>query len=148
MIFSALSKMRHHDQREVCSKHLRKLAVAVVRYSQEHNNQLPSATNWCDAIKDKIYSDDGNAERSFKCPAGDSTSLCHYAFNARLSGMAVTNIAPQTVMLFETTGGWNVNGGAELMTPTVRHEVTWVGFADGSIMQLSASRLRELRWGP
>ncbi|MDQ6631373.1 MAG: hypothetical protein M3Y82_06405, partial [Verrucomicrobiota bacterium] len=110
IISSALAKMRESSQRELCLKNSSKLASAVWLYAKEHNHQFPPAKSWCDAINAHVSSDKG-----FKCPAGDSKKPCHYAFNSKLDGLITTNVDPKTVMLFETIGGWNVNGGKELM---------------------------------
>ncbi len=51
---------------------------------------------------------------------------------------AATHSAPDVVLLFESTGGWNQSGGAELLT-TKHHEgkgcnVLFVGGAGGDIV--------------
>jgi hypothetical protein len=59
-------------------------------------------------------------------------------------------INPQTVLFFETENGqWNLSGGPELLLPRPRVGGVYViGFADGSVQQVTASRLGSLRWDP
>jgi len=52
-------------------------------------------------------------------------------------------------MIFESDGGWNANGGPELMIGKSRHSrVFLVAFADGSVQRLRESQLNTLRWDP
>jgi len=46
-----------------------------------------------------------------KCPTGVE-GRCHYAMNPHCE----PNSPPDTVLLFETEGGWNKHGGPELFT--------------------------------
>ena len=109
-----------------------------------NTNQFPSAATWCDAIKADVGS-----EKVFKCPAANPGSRCDYAFNAKLDGLDAGKIAPDTVMIFESDGGWNANGGPELLIGKSRHaQVLVVALADGSVQQLRESRLKTLRWDP
>ena len=86
----------------------------------------------------------------FKCPAADSTSRCDYAFNSKLGGMDVSKVNPQTVMIFESDGGWNANGGSELLPAKARHlrKFYVVAFVDGHVEAVTQSRLNTLRWDP
>ena len=65
--------------------------------------------------------------------------------------MDESKIDPQTVMIFESDGGWNASGGPELMISRARHErgrVFVVAFADGSVQEVPESQLGTLRWDP
>ena len=63
--------------------------------------------------------------------------------------MDESKVSPQTVMIFESDGGWNANGGPELMIGKSRHSrVFLVAFADGSVQRLRESQLNTLRWDP
>jgi prepilin-type processing-associated H-X9-DG protein len=85
----------------------------------------------------------------FRCVLADSSNRCNYAFNSKLDGLELGKIDPQTVMIFESDTGWNANGGSELMIGKPRHARMFVvAFADGSVQQLSQSRLNTLRWDP
>jgi hypothetical protein len=144
MLLPAFAKAKSKAQTVACVNNMKQIALAVKIYSGDNNDQLPPAATWCDAIHTEVGTD-----RVFKCPAGEKAERSHYAFNAKLGGLNETNIAPNTVMIFETRGGWNVNGGRELMLTTPRHDRRFVvALADGSVQQLYESQLGSLRWDP
>lgn len=144
MLLPALSAAKERAQTINCVSNEKQLALAVRIYEGDHTNQLPPSATWCDAIKTDVGS-----ERPFKCPAADPASQCDYAFNAALGGMDESKVDPSTVMIFESNGGWNANGGPELMV--FRHErdrKSVVAFADGSVQEIRQSQLSTLRWNP
>jgi len=144
MLLPALAAAKQKAQMINCVVNEKQLALAVRIYSRDHTNQFPPAATWCDAIKVDVGS-----ERVFKCVAANSSSRCDYAFNAKLGGMETGKAAPDTVMIFESDGGWNANGGPEQMIGKPRHAGLFVvAFADGSVQQLRASQLNTLRWDP
>jgi hypothetical protein len=144
MLLPALAAAKQKAQEINCVNNEKELALAVRIYSGEHNNQLPHAATWCDDIKAAAGSD-----KVFKCPAAEAGSRCDYAFNAKLDGMDASKINPQTVMIFESDGGWDANGGAELMIGKPRHARMFVvAFADGGVQQLREAQLGALRWDP
>jgi len=144
MMLPALAAAKQKAQLINCVNNEKQLALAIRMYSGDNKDKFPPAATWCDAIK--TYA---GTERVFKCPAENSSSRCDYAFNAKLDGMDASKINPQTVMIFESVGGWNANGGSELMIGKPRHaRMVVVALADGSVQQLSESRLNTLRWDP
>lgn len=145
MLLPALAKAKQKAQTINCVNNMKQLALAVRIYSGDNKDQFPPAATWCDAIQSKAGS-----ERIFQCPAADDKAQrCHYAFNARLAGLDVSKVAPDTVLIFETGGGWNLSGGPELMLDHSRHgRVFVVALADGSVQQINESRLNTLRWDP
>ncbi len=144
MLLPALATAKNRAQTIVCVNNVKQLALAVRIHSADHTNHFPSASSWCDAIKPYAGS-----ERVFKCPDGDVGQRCHYAFNAKLDGIEDNQVNSQTVLLFETEGGWNVSGGRELMLSGSRHQrKVVVAFADGSVRQLRMDELAGLRWDP
>jgi len=143
MMLPALAVAKQKAQEINCVNNEKQLALAVLIYSSGHANHLPPAATWCDAI--------GGSPTIFKCPAANSSSRCDYAFNAKLGGLDESKINPQTVMIFESNGGWNASGGAELLPANARHErgrVFVVAFADGHVESVAQSRLNLLRWDP
>jgi len=127
-----------------CVNNLKQLGLAVRLYANDNKDQFPLAAKWCDAIQTDV----GGNTTIFQCP-GAPGPRCTYAFNAKISGMDVGKINPNTVMIFETQGGWNLNGGAELMIRKPRHGNRFtVCLADGSVQQITASQLSELNWEP
>jgi hypothetical protein len=144
MLLPALAAAKQKAQEITCVNNEKQLAMAVRIYSGDNGNHFPPAATWCDAIKTSVGS-----EKVFKCPAANSDSRCDYAFNAKLDGMDESKVDPRTVMIFEADGGWNANGGPELMIVKPRHARMFVvAFADGSVQQLRESQINTLRWNP
>jgi hypothetical protein len=144
MLLPALAAAKQKAEAINCVNNEKQLALAVRMYSDDHTNQLPSAATWCDAIKDTV-----GTQIIFRCAAANSSGRCDYAFNIKLDGMDESKIAPNTVMIFESDGGWNANGGPERMISKPRHaRVFVVAFVDGSVQQLQESQLSALRWDP
>ena len=111
-------------------------------YADDHQDTLPPAASWCDAIQRDVYK-----PTVFQCRADKSSARSSYAFNAQLGGRKIDEVNPQTVMIFECPGGWNVSGGASKMI--TRHQGNYVVcYVDGSVEQVSPARLSQLRWNP
>ena len=144
MLLPALAAAKQKAQAINCVNNEKQLALAVKIYSGDHTNHFPPAGTWSDAIK--TYA---GSEKIFHCPAAPSSNRCDYAFNAKLDGLDSANVNPGTVLIFEAAGGWNANGGSELLPDRPRHRrVVVVAFADGSVHQLKESELSTLRWDP
>jgi hypothetical protein len=145
MMLPALAAAKQKAEAINCVNNEKELAWAIKLYSVNSTNHFPPAATWCDAIKAKV----SVSEKEFKCPAADSSRRCDYAFNAKLDGMDASKINPQTVMIFESDGGWNANGGSELMIGKPRHaRIFVVALADGSVRQVRETQLNTLRWDP
>jgi hypothetical protein len=144
MLLPALAAAKQKALDISCVNNEKQLALAVRIYAGSHNDQFPHAATWCDDIKADV-----GLEKVFKCPAVVAGGRCDYAFNAKLDGLDENKVAPQTVMIFEAEGGWNANGGADLMITQPRHARLFVvAYADGSVQQLKESQLSTLRWDP
>jgi prepilin-type processing-associated H-X9-DG protein len=148
-IFAALllppfAKAKQKAQTIQCVGNVKQLSIAMRIYAADNQNHYPAATNWCDTLRSHA-----GMTNVFHCPADFSGGRCSYAFNAQLAEAEVDKVAPGTVMIFEANGGWNVSGGEALMLATPRHgHLMVVGFADGHVEQLPASRLSQLQWNP
>ena len=145
MLLPALAAA-HEKAREInCVNNEKQLALAIRIYSGDNKDKFPPAATWCDAIQPET----GGNKQLFRCPAVNSPSRCDYAFNTKLDGLDESKVSPQTVMIFESDGGWDANGGPELMIGKSRHARMFVvAFADGSVQQLRESQLATLRWDP
>ncbi len=139
--FASASKKAQTIQ---CVNKVKQLGLAVRIYANDNEDKFPAAATWCDDIKLAVGTD-----KVYQCNAGDAGQRSHYAFNARLSGLDSSKVDPTTVMIYEVEGGWNVSGGSALLKRPSRHRPTYViGFADGSVQQMSEARLSSLRWDP
>ena len=91
------------------------LAEELEKYAQNHGGYLPNADNWCDVLMKQ------NPEltvENFRHPQVDFLKLkgeYHIAFNRNLSGKLFADISPDTVLLFEADGDWNLNGTSPLL---------------------------------
>jgi hypothetical protein len=145
LLLPALAQAKSKAQTINCVNNLKQLSIAIKIYSRDNNDKFPSAANWCDAINTTVGS-----PRVFQCP--DNLSLrCAYAYNKKVSGMEEGKVDPQTVVLFESNLGWNGAGGPNDVAMRHRrqsNQLVIVGFADGSVQQIPASRLSTLRWEP
>lgn len=143
LLLPALARAKSKAQTINCVSNMKQVALAIRIYSNDHTNTFPPAATWCDAIQFELGS-----PKPFRCNADTSSQRCSYGFNAKLDGLKEDKIDPQTVMIFECKGGWNVTGGrAEMIS---RHQGAYtVGLADGSVQQIrGVANLSKLRWDP
>jgi prepilin-type processing-associated H-X9-DG protein len=143
LLLPALAKVRHRADTYNCSNNAQKVALAVRLYAEENDGKCPPAVNWCDAIANNLPGPD-----TFKCPQrrGEQSG---FGFNAKLAGRTLSSIPPDTVMIFESPGGWNFTGGPDDVIANPPHgRGYYFGFADGSVRQVSGNELPQLRWEP
>jgi hypothetical protein len=126
---------------EECASHLQQLAKAVRSYSNDNNDRFPTAT-WCDAIQSGL-----SDLTAFQCPSRPGLRS-GYAMNAAVLGKVRYEVAPDTVLLFESEQGWNALGNASAMIPASRHGSISVAFADGTVRSINPDNLSTLRWMP
>jgi len=146
MLLPALAAAKDRAQEISCLNNEKQLANAVRMYASDNKDQFPPSATWCDAIQSYVGSG-----KVFQCPAGDPSQRCHYAYNAKLGGLDGSKANPNTVLFYETEGGWNVSGGPELMLSHARHghgRIFIIAFVDGHVETMSGSQLNTLRWDP
>lgn len=141
MLLPALSSARAQARAVACQSNVKQLELALIMYADSNKSTLPKAANWCDAVMQYVGS-----PQTFQCQADPDHPRSSYAFNAKLSGVRIDRLSPDTVMLFECQGGWNKSGGAGQMVK--RHRRYMVGFVDGSVRQVEEEQLSTLRWEP
>jgi prepilin-type processing-associated H-X9-DG protein len=146
MLLPALSRAKQKAQGIRCMNNIKQLSLGVTMYASDNKNLFPVGTSWCDSLAPYVKD-----QATFLCPEGKPGLRCHYAFNGKLVGHTMKEIESpaMTVLIFETDGGWNVNGGSELLLAKPRHRNAYVvGFADGHVEMVRANRLEKLRWEP
>ena len=119
-IYADKKIQKHVELRETVVKensgeyNLRLLGEYLINYTSINDGKLPLATSWCDSLID--FSSDINKE-NFQHPKKNELSLgeCNFAFNKKLSGLSLDSISPDTILIFEADGEWNLNGTGELL---------------------------------
>ena len=143
LLLPALAKAKYQKQNSDCVSNVKQVSLAVRLYADENEGKCPQAVNWCDAITPNL-----EGKHVFQCPqrAGNEGA---FAFNAKLAGKTLSAIPPDTVMIFESSSGWNFTGGADDVIQRPPHGRNFVfGFADGSVREINKEELKELRWEP
>jgi prepilin-type processing-associated H-X9-DG protein len=146
LLLPALARAKQKASSVQCMNNLKQLSLGVIMYANDNKDQFPTGTSWCDLIMP--YE---RASQPFVCPQGKPGQRSHYAFNAKLVGRQLKDVqAPsETVLIFETDGGWDVAGGRELLPATPRHSGAHaIAFADGHVEIVRSVRLQKLRWDP
>ncbi len=146
LLLPALAKAKSKAQAINCMNNMKQLSLAHIMYASENKDHFATADHWCDALKK--YAPEAAV---FVCPAERANHRCDYAFNAKLAGLDMKQVGSpsQTVLLFESEGGWNVSGGEELAMKPGRHSgKVGVAFADGHVELVGESRLQTVKWDP
>jgi hypothetical protein len=142
----AFAKAKQRAQTIQCVSQMKQLALGLRLYANDNKDMFPPGATWCDSIQSYV----GKAQ-IFQCNADRSGQRSSFALNKRVAGRDLAKVDPGTVLLFEVEGGsgWNESGGRELMMPRSHHgQTVVVGLADGSVVQVPASRVSTLRWDP
>ena len=124
------------------------LGFAILRYAKEENGgYLPDAEKWCDTVlkySKTVY------ESAFSYRSSEP-GVYNYAFNRNLSGLKLDNITKNTVLIFESEGGWNLSGTEELLfkAPKKRQYVhTYCGSADIRPIHVQDEAYKSVHWKP
>jgi len=139
ILLPALARVKTPSYQMKCGTNLIALGIAIRSYSEQFEGNYPPADKWCDLL---IQHCDISSEQ-FKCPQ-DKKSNCSFTFNPSCE----PNSPPDSVLLFESKGGWNSFGGQELIKP--RHQ-NWKGcnilFNDGYCKFVKTDDIPNLNWG-
>jgi len=132
---------RHRMERAMkisCSVRLAELGKALQAYS-DHYDKYPTKDKWCDLLVEYGY----GYTRDPLCYVCPGASKNHYAINPNCS----PHSPPNTVLLFETKGGWNQYGGPEILT-TENHAGKGCNilFNSGDVNFVETKQLGELKW--
>ncbi|MHC4616538.1 MAG: DUF4190 domain-containing protein [Planctomycetota bacterium] len=130
--------------RNVCGTNLKGLQTALSNYAREYDGTYPPADKWCDMLIQYCKV----TPEQFVCKHGDTVpGESSYAMNKNVGGRKASELPEDVVVLFETDGGWNQCGGAEMLT-TENHNGKGCNilFNDGSVRFLKAEELGGLKW--
>jgi hypothetical protein len=120
---------------------LRKLRRALIAYAEDRDEHLPVANNWCDLL---MKYDKSLSRGSFTHPLIKG-SECDFAFNKNLDGLRLADISGDAVLLFGTSGNWNLTGTAELLKERQSLD-TYILFVNGDIYRYSFSDEGVQKW--
>jgi len=132
-----------------CQSNMSRLHASLKGYADNHNELLPAGPNWCD----ELLEENDELAAIFVCQNSDGKpGQSSYALNKNVAGQNLWELPRDTVLLFETTAGWNQVGGAELAT-TDNHSLVTGGpcnevLARGRSQHSSSDKIHELRWKP
>jgi prepilin-type processing-associated H-X9-DG protein len=125
-----------------CGSNLSQLGKALTLYADEHG-VYPHPDGWCDSLLKGDYV----SEKMFKCSC-NKKARCGFSINPNCE----PNSEPNTVLVFESKGGWNSYGGPELFTAD--HHTGYGGnmlFNDGHVVFTKADSngrpYEGLNWG-
>jgi prepilin-type processing-associated H-X9-DG protein len=129
-----------------CSSILKKLGLASLMYSQDHDDRFPLASSWNAAafpyLKNDLY---------FLCPQANSQRRPSYALNREMSGVWFERIAEPAgaILLFDSVPGANQSGGPERLPNPPRHQGGhYIAFADGHCSFAESARIPPEWWRP
>jgi len=162
-----------------CQKNLRALGSALQKYAADNNGLYPIPSKWCDLLvektdidKDKFCCrsegdcfrttdtpiDETNIPVQVKCIGdyNDSGGQKKYVYqiewsNYGLNPNAEPNSAPNVVLLFETSNGWNQFGGPDLVS--VKNHFAYgkegcnILFNNGNVRFIKPKDIPKLNWG-
>jgi len=138
-----------------CRSNIRFLGNGIRAYCAKNDGKFPEPSNWCDLVISEANSVWGLSEETLRCPKVPN-GKSGYAFNKNLAGLRISEVDPNTVLLFEAEPGWNQNGGPEMMT-VKRHQllftrkysyVVCVGTDKVRIKAVKNRQQKKLRWNP
>jgi prepilin-type N-terminal cleavage/methylation domain-containing protein/prepilin-type processing-associated H-X9-DG protein len=112
----------------LCTSHVKQLTMALQMYAVDHEDRLPPAYAWHDAISPYVKS-----SVIWACPSRKNQKP-GYSFNALLHfGKLSPIVSPEVPMVFESMiGRWNASDlGASFVTPHGGRGV--VGYTDGHV---------------
>jgi len=134
-----------------CAFNLQRLGKAMLLYSN-NNGCYPEPNRWCDLLSEYEQIE----LKHFLCPGVTfqwrrqvfpwpvpKNEKCYYAMNPNCE----PNSPPDTVLLFETKGGWNKFGGLDLMTTKNHWGYCIILFNDGHVEIVSQKHIPDLNWG-
>jgi len=102
---------RNSDRRWAGLNQIEELGRAMSEYEKTHGGYFPDANRWCDELLEECK---WLSKDYFVHPLRKS-DICSFVFNRAISGLPANKIDQNIVLLFESVGPWNLNGGSELL---------------------------------
>ncbi len=132
-----------------CLSNMSELRTSLKGYALNHDGLLPAGPNWCD----ELLQENDELAAIFVCQYSDGKpGQSSYALNKNVAGQKLSDLPRDTVLLFETTAGWNQVGGPELVTTDNHSLITGahcnVIFARGRAQHFPSDKIDEFRWKP
>jgi prepilin-type processing-associated H-X9-DG protein len=134
------AEMEEHAKGLASISNLRQIGLAMILYAEAHDDYLPPARTWADALLLLPYwksPTDSNFHpiELFRDPSAPAGQPWNYAFNRNLAGVRLSDIKDPaaTVMLFESTSGVKnaTDTGQSLPHPGRHSGGSYYVFADG-----------------
>jgi prepilin-type processing-associated H-X9-DG protein len=138
ILLPGLAKVRTPSDQLKCGTNLYGFGKAMLLYSEQFEGRYPPADKWCDMLVK--YGD--VSSKQFKCPQ-DKKIDCSYSYNP----CCEPNSPADTVLLFESIGGWNGYGGLELIQPIHQGKKGCnILFNDGHVAFVKLEDIPKLNW--
>lgn len=136
-----------------CASNLKRLGDTMKAYAEENQGCYPDPNRWCDLLLQHTDTD----RHQFMCSGVKwrwrrqvlpwpvpKNERCYYAMNPNCE----PNSPDDTVLLFETAGGWNISGGPELMVAgNHRGSGCSVLVNGGYLPVVRPEEFKKLNWG-
>ncbi len=86
-------------RRSSCQSNLKQTMLGILQYSQDYNENFPTARKWVDGVMPYVRS-----EQIFRCPALPVDQNYGYAYNQNLNALSQSKMdkVAQTVAIYET----------------------------------------------
>lgn len=113
-VLPEFAKAREKARQTTSLSNLKQIALAMIMYTQDHDERFPPAGKWVDAITPYLTANlHTHEERQrviasvFHDPSAPDSQKWSYAFNSNLSGLSLAHIdkPATTVLLFESNAG-------------------------------------------
>lgn len=130
---NGIRRIIHSEVSRNCNSNVKQLGLAMQMYTLDYDDRFPQADTWNVALEPYTRN-----PQLFHCPeTDDAERRATYALNRTLVGSLTTRVAhtEQTVMLFDSIPGNNLDGGRNLLPQPPRHGngSDAIGFADGHV---------------
>lgn len=115
------------------------IEIALRLYMQDHSGDIPDASSWCDLlVNDQFLNPD---QLSFM---SKNNKKRNYAFNVGASKHS--EVPDDIVLVFESSSGWNMNGGKELLLGDTYKGGCWILLGDMRVKYVKPENFDDLRW--